>query len=593
MGTTILSQSEEELKECFRRLKTRQDIARLLQISDYQLRYHLYIRPLNKAYTTFQIPKKTGNYRIISAPISSLKIIQRKVNQILKSVYKPKPSTYGFVTGKSIVTNAKQHVKQRHVLNLDIQDFFSSINFGRVRGLLMAIPYSCTEEVATILAQICCYENKLPQGAPTSPIISNMICAKLDSQLQRLAKKYQCIYTRYADDITFSTSRTKFPGHLAWFSQEADILFLSDELKKIIENNGFIVNNSKLRLYSRYKHQEVTGITVNQKLNVKRSYVRQIRAMLHAWEKYGLENAEAEFWNKFDNKSSLKKRKSFKSIVKSKIEFVGTVRGKDDTIYLNFLRWLKRLAPELVSDKKLNLSANQSLISNSKLKATIWTEGKTDIKHLKSALNWLNFQGKVFNMELEFKEDLDEQKQGDGELLNACQQFCKKKNNTPMIAVFDRDALNIIPKVHDNARGFKDWENGVYSFALPIPQHRENKDICIELYYKDEEIQKADENYRRMYLSSEFNLDSGRHKRLNLNTLDKNKLKKNQLKIIDSSVFDENNQNVALSKNNFADYIFEGKPGFNDFDFEAFEEVFEIIEKIVKHHENKINHKKS
>lgn len=371
MGTTTLSQSEEELKESFNKLKTRQDIARLLEISDYQLRYHLYIYPRDKAYITFQIPKKTGDYRTISAPITSLKIIQRKVNQILKCIYKPKPSTYGFVTGKSIVTNAQQHLRQRHVLNLDIKDFFSSINFGRVRGLLMAVPYNCTEEVATVLAQICCYENQLPQGAPTSPIISNMICAKLDSQLQRLAKKYQCIYTRYADDITFSTSRTKFPGHLAWFSQEADVLILGNDLKNIIESNGFIINDSKLRLYSRYKHQEVTGITVNQKLNVKRSYIRQIRAMLHAWEKYGLVNAEAEFWDKFDKKSSFKKKKkSFKSIVKSKIEFIGAVKGKNDTIYLNLLRWLKRLAPELVSDKKLNEYTNQSLISSSRLKAT-------------------------------------------------------------------------------------------------------------------------------------------------------------------------------------------------------------------------------
>lgn len=586
MGTTALSRTEEELKEDFYKLKTRQDIAQLLEISDYQLRYHLYIYPRDKAYTKFQIPKKTGDYRIISAPITSLKIIQRKVNQILKCIYQSKPSTYGFVTGKSIVTNAKQHLRQRHVLNLDIKDFFPSINFGRVRGLLMAVPYNCTEEVATILAQICCHENQLPQGAPTSPIISNMICAKLDSQLQRLAKKYQCIYTRYADDITFSTSRTKFPGHLAWFSQEADVLILGNDLKNIIESNGFIVNDSKLRLYSRYKHQEVTGITVNQKLNVKRSYIRQIRAMLHAWEKYGIVNAEVEFWNKFDRKSSFKKnRKSFKSIVKSKIEFIGAVKGKDDTIYLNFLRWLKRLAPELVSDKKLNQYSDKLLENNFRLKATIWTEGKTDIKHLKSALEWLKYQGKEFNVELEFKEDLDDQKQGDGELLNVCQQFCKEKKIIPIIAVFDRDVPNTIPKVHDDTMGFKVWGNGVYSFALPIPLHRkENKDICIEFYYTDEEIQKLDEDGRRIYLSSEFNSKSGRHSTLDVNTTDKNKLKPNQLKIIDNDVFDKNNKNIALSKNNFADYIFEQKSGFNDFNFGAFEEVFIIIEKIIKHH---------
>lgn len=202
MGTTSLDLPQEELKRQFEQLKTRQDVARLLQVSDYQLRYHLYICPIDKAYTTFKIPKKSGGHRLITTPQTSLKIIQHKLNQVLSSVYKVKPSVHGFAIEKSIVTNAKIHLKQRYILNLDLQDFFPSINFGRVRGLFIAKPYNCTQEVATILAQICCYNNQLPQGAPTSPIISNMICARLDSQLQKLAKKYWCIYTRYADDIT-------------------------------------------------------------------------------------------------------------------------------------------------------------------------------------------------------------------------------------------------------------------------------------------------------------------------------------------------------------------------------------------------------
>jgi RNA-directed DNA polymerase len=586
MGTINLSLTQEELKERFYQLKTRKDIASLLEISDYQLRYHLYIYPRDKAYTTFKIPKKTGEYRTISVPHTCLKIIQRKLNQIFKCVYQPKPSTQGFVTGKSIVTNAKQHLRQRYVLNLDIKDFFSSINFGRVRGLLMASPYNCTEEIATVLAQICCHENKLPQGAPTSPIVSNMISARLDSQLQRLAKKYHCIYTRYADDITFSTSRPKFPGHLAWFSEEAEKLILSDDLKKTIEDNGFIVNESKSRLYSRYRHQEVTGITVNQKLNVKRKYIRQIRAMLHAWEKYGLDNAQAEFWNQFDTKSSYqKKQKSFQDIIKSKIEFVGTVRGKDDQIYLNFLTWLKRLAPELVSDEKLK---NYNLLKDEKkssIKATIWTEGKTDIKHLNCALKWLESQGKKFDFEIDFKDDLDPQKQGSSQLLEMCKQLCKTKHNQPMIAIFDRDEPNVTKQVDDDTLGFKDWTNRMYSFALPIPQHRrDHKEICIEHYYQDNEIQRQDINGRRLFLSNEFHSDSGRHLKDDFICADKNKFKSKELKIIDQDVFDKKNERVALSKNDFADNIFNNKEKFDDFEFGAFEEVFRIIEKIVKHH---------
>ena len=124
MGSTLLNLSEDELKGLFYKLKTREDIAALLQISDYQLRYHLYIYPLKKAYTAFEIAKKSGGNRSILAPKTPLKIIQQKLNQVLKSIYQPKPSTHGFVVEKSIVTNAKQHLRQRYVLNLDLKDFF-------------------------------------------------------------------------------------------------------------------------------------------------------------------------------------------------------------------------------------------------------------------------------------------------------------------------------------------------------------------------------------------------------------------------------------------------------------------------------------
>src|SRR5690606_8958560 len=131
----------------------------------------------------------------LSIPTESLKIIQQKLNQVLQLVYKPKLSTHGFVNNRSIVTNADAHIKKkkhRYILNVDIKDFFPSINFGRVRGMFMAPPYNQPEHVATVLAQICCSNNELPQGAPTSPIVSNMICAQMDSQLQQLAKPHRC-----------------------------------------------------------------------------------------------------------------------------------------------------------------------------------------------------------------------------------------------------------------------------------------------------------------------------------------------------------------------------------------------------------------
>src|SRR5919202_5599729 len=165
-----------------------------------------------------------------------------------------------------------------------------------------------------------------------------------------------------------------------------------------------------------------------------------------------------------------------------------------------------------------------------------------------------------------------------------CEQYCKSKQSEPIIAIFDRDEMNIIPKVHDEARGFKNWGNGIYSFALPIPQHRQKvKELCIELYYRDSEIQREDSEGRRLFLSNEFSFRSGRHQSEDLNT-DRNKIKGEQIKIIDSVVFDRDDKNVALSKNSFADYILRGEEGFNDFDFEEFYEVFKTIDNILKFH---------
>jgi len=347
-----LTASNDQLKRRFFALRTPEDVADLLEIDYSQLKYHLYIiKRFKTTYTTFPISKKSGSYREISAPATALKIIQRKLNQVLQQVYQPKPSVHGFTLERSIVTNAEEHTKRRYILNIDLKDFFPSINFGRVRGLFMAVPYNLNASVATVLAQICCFRNELPQGAPTSPVVSNMICAKMDSQLQKSAKQHRCFYTRYADDITFSTHLRTFPAALAKFNSAGEV-GVGNELKRIIDENGFKINPDKVRLQTKYRRQEVTGLTTNEFPNVKRKYVRQIRAMLHAWRKFGLKDAEKEFLNKYDKKhrSPYKAPPSFRQVVKGKIEFLGMVRGKDDPIYLRFCDQLRKLAPDLVGE---------------------------------------------------------------------------------------------------------------------------------------------------------------------------------------------------------------------------------------------------
>ncbi|MEH2260493.1 reverse transcriptase domain-containing protein [Nostoc sp.] len=326
------------------------DIADLLEVSYPRLVYHIYLVETDKRYKTFEIPKKSGGIRQISTPITALKIIQTKLNQVLQTVYEIKPSVHGFVMGKNIVTNAQAHTKKRYVLNLDLTDFFPSINFGRVRGMFMATPYGLHPDVATVLAQICCHNNQLPQGAPTSPIVTNMICAKMDSQLQRLAKEYKATYTRYADDITFSTTLPKFPEELAYIVAEeyVDKIFIGNRLLSIINENGFEVNNPKNRLQVKGNHQEVTGLTTNLFPNVDRRYVRQVRAMLHAWAKFGLEAAEEEFRGKYEKKTRTvtKDKLTFKQVLRGKIAFIGMVKGNEDPIYLKFLKLYKQITNE-------------------------------------------------------------------------------------------------------------------------------------------------------------------------------------------------------------------------------------------------------
>jgi RNA-directed DNA polymerase len=246
------------------------------------------------------------------------------------------------VNGKNIVTNAQAHAKKRYVLNIDLKDFFPSINFGRVRGMLMATPYNLPPDVATVLAQICCYNNQLPQGAPSSPIITNMICAKMDSQLQWLAKDCKSTYTRYADDITFSTTLPKFPNKLAYVltGEDTEKVFIGNRLLAIIHENGFEINEQKIRLQVKGNHQEVTGLTTNLFPNVDRKYVRQVRAMLYAWAKSGLEAAENEYFDKYVSKSRLpiKQKLKFKQVLRGKIEFIGMVKGKEDSIYQKFIQ---------------------------------------------------------------------------------------------------------------------------------------------------------------------------------------------------------------------------------------------------------------
>ena len=332
-------------------LKRPEDVADLLEVSYPDLNYWVYRTPEARRYFTFCIAKKSGKTRIIDAPNTNIKILQQKLNQVLQAIYSPKPSVHGFAVGRSVKSNAQQHIDKPWVFNVDLKDFFPCINFGRVRGMFMGKPYCLPPKVATVLAHLCCFQRHLPQGAPTSPVVSNMICARMDSQLQTLARKNRVTYTRYVDDITFSSTKQTFPTDIVVLNKLNQI-FPGDKLSQTIRDNGFCINSRKVWLSGQHRRQVVTGVTVNKITNLPKRYRSQIRAMLYVWRKHGLNAAQKEWeLNHFARNHAPWRRPLFAQVLKGKIEYLGMIKGQNSETYLKFLDELRELDPKLAGKR--------------------------------------------------------------------------------------------------------------------------------------------------------------------------------------------------------------------------------------------------
>lgn len=284
-----------------------------------------------KRYTSFQVPKKNGETRQINAPVGFLKLIQSCLNHVLHLKFKPHHSAHGFLLGRNVVTNARIHTSKQQILNVDLQDFFGSIGFRRVKAVLELPPFNLNsekEEVAFLIANLCCHEGVLPQGAPTSPLLTNIVCQRLDRKLFQLAKDSKARYSRYADDITFSSQHTIFTDD-----------FMT-ELNSRIKNEGFQLNDAKTRVQNWKQRQEVTGLVVNKKVNVNRNYIRRIRAIIHNYQKGGLEYAQQQFETHWSKPSA---PPDFRISLKGQIEYLGMVRGKNDSIFLKYKQQFIRL----------------------------------------------------------------------------------------------------------------------------------------------------------------------------------------------------------------------------------------------------------
>jgi len=341
MKTILNLSNTKDLCTSFFGLKSRSDIANLLEISEQTLIYYVYRLPKDIQYKNFAIHKRRNGDRIISAPITPIKIIQRKLNSILQLIYEPRTSAYGFRKLKNIKMNAQQHINSQLVLNIDLKDFFDQIHFGRIKGAFRSTPFNFNEEVSSTLANICVLDGKLPQGAPTSPVISNIVCWSLDKYLEKFTKKYRgCKYTRYADDITISTKNSVFPPEIV--KKVTDKVLLGDELLETFTRCQFQLNTEKTRISRIDKRQLVTGLIVNQFVNVKREYIRTIRKNLFIWEKFGINALQ----NKLSYKIDLSPYKSITNptwSLSGQINFLAQIRGIENEQYKKVWRWFNYL----------------------------------------------------------------------------------------------------------------------------------------------------------------------------------------------------------------------------------------------------------
>jgi RNA-directed DNA polymerase len=287
-------------------------------------------------YTTHTIPKRDGSERKICAPKKQLKWVQKQILKHILSKVPPHPAAHGFVNGRSTVSNASPHVGSELIVKFDLKDFFPTMHYFRVMGLFASIGYpvgNCmfgtddeSNQIAPVLARLCCYtpaptqwgSATLPQGAPTSPAVSNLVCRRLDARLQGLAEANKGTYTRYADDLTFSFKSAEGLnlGRFRWW------------VDQVCQQEGFTVNQQKFRVIRDSQRQVVTGIVVNEAVRVPRELRRELRAIIHNCEKNGVE-AEGKKWAK-------QRKKQEESFEGTATNFPGYLRGI--AAYLNMVQ---------------------------------------------------------------------------------------------------------------------------------------------------------------------------------------------------------------------------------------------------------------
>lgn len=395
--------------------KTGEELASAMGVSINELRFLSYDRKTTKVnhYQQFLIAKKTGGMRRISAPMPRLKRLQYWILGNILDPIKLHDCAHGFVSGRSIISNAKVHVGKDLVINMDLQDFFPTITYRRIKGMFVKLGYS--EKIATVLALLCSEPDRdevilddesyhtartdryLPQGAPTSPAISNIICRKLDRRIQGIADKLNFNYTRYADDLTFS-----YNGNVK--EKEAPVTKLLWRVQKIISDEGFIVHPSKTRIMRLGSCQEVTGIVVNEKLSINRATLKRFRSLLFQIDKDGI---QGKHWG---NINGDRPAEMFRAIT-GYANFIKMVDYDKGSAFLEKVHALKakykqekdQIGPTVIKSSKQNF--RQSSVAG-KSPYAIWWDTKTPVPPFKSrTATEIYTENKQTNIEYEAQFD--------------------------------------------------------------------------------------------------------------------------------------------------------------------------------------------
>jgi len=386
--------------DALKQITTKPELAKLLGVTPQNLTHTLYIIKPENLYTSFSIPKRTGGIRTIYAPADTLKLIQSRLSNLLQDCIKEindakypnlKPEkvptlAHGFVKKRSILTNAIVHLNKKNVLNIDLSNFFDSFNFGRVRGFFIKNKnFQLDPHIATVIAQIACLNNKLPQGSPCSPVVTNLISHPLDIRLASLAKKHSCTYSRYADDITISTRKSVFPNQIMMQEESGEYL-AGKKLTHEITRAGFSINEKKTRIQYKDSRQDVTGLIVNKKPNVKKEYWRTVKSQCHRLFHEGTFTKKTTGGEVVGNINELEGQLNFID----QVDRFNRLRPKAPISHIYAVKNHSLNTFKLLNGREKTFSRFlyfRSFYGNTQ--PTILCEGKTDNIYLKSAINML------------------------------------------------------------------------------------------------------------------------------------------------------------------------------------------------------------